>query len=85
MRNASPLWHMKGVDDKMRMPLLLLQGEEDERVALAQSRGFHRGCKSLAWDCTFVTYHRKGHIIVKRGHVVDMLERMGRFYDLHLR
>jgi len=85
MRNASPLWHMKGVDDKMRTPLLLLHGEEDERVPLAQSQGFHRGCKSLGWDCTFVTYPREGHIIMERGHVVDMLERMRRFYDLHLR
>ena len=81
-RKGSALWRMKDVD--VKMPVLLLHGDEDERVPVSQAVAFARGCRHRGVGCEMVTYPREGHLIEERGHLVDMLKRVRRFYDVHL-
>ena len=82
-RQWSAIWNMKDV--KTKTPILILHGEEDKRVPLSQAVAFHRGCLRWGWPCEFVVYPREGHLFKERKHLIDMLKRVRRFYDLHLR
>ena len=82
-RQGSAIWNMKDV--KTKTPILILHGEEDKRVPLSQAVAFHRGCLRWGWPCEFVVYPREGHLFKERNHLIDMLKRVRRFYDLHLR
>ena len=82
-RHGSPVWHMKSV----KTPVLILHGEEDPQVPLTQAIAFHRGCLRHGIPCEMVTYPREGHMIPdpsERLHMLDILKRMRRFYDLHM-
>jgi dipeptidyl aminopeptidase/acylaminoacyl peptidase len=81
-RQASPFWHIKDVRDT---PILILHGEEDPRVPVSQATSFHRGCLYHNKPCEMVIYPREGHMIEERQHYIDMLKRIRRFYDTHLR
>ena len=82
-RQGSAIWNMKDV--KTKTPILILHGEEDKRVPLTQAVAFHRGCLRWAWPCEFVVYPREEHLFKERKHIIDMLKRVRRFYDLHLK
>lgn len=45
----------------IKTPVLILHGEEDERVPVAQDVGFHRGMLAKKRECEMVTYPREGH------------------------
>ena len=80
-RNGSAIWHMETV----KTPILILHGEKDERVPLTQAIAFHRGCLHYDVPCEFVVYPREGHMMKERKHLIDMMKRIRRFCDLHLR
>ncbi|KAK4690187.1 acylaminoacyl-peptidase, partial [Lecanoromycetidae sp. Uapishka_2] len=80
-RHGSAIWYMKNV----KTPILILHGEEDERVPLSQAVAFHRGCLHYGVPCEFVTYPREKHRMEERAHVIDMLRRIRRFVDLQLK
>lgn len=80
-RHGGAIWRMENV----KTPILILHGEKDERVPLTQAVAFHRGCLHYGVPCEFVTYPREGHVIGERAHVVDMLKRIRRFVDSHLK
>lgn len=80
-RRGSPIWHMKHI----KTPILILHGEDDVRVPFSQAVAFHRGCLHHNVPCEFVAYPREGHVIKEREHLIDMLKRIRRFCDLHLR
>jgi dipeptidyl aminopeptidase/acylaminoacyl peptidase len=80
-RHGSALWTMKNV----KTPMLILHGEEDKGVPLRQAAAFHRGCLHYGVPCEFVTYPREPHRIGERAHIVDILKRIRRFVDLHLK
>jgi dipeptidyl aminopeptidase/acylaminoacyl peptidase len=84
-RHASAVWHMHKNKNGYKTPVLILHGEEDKRVPVTQAVAFHRGCLELDWPCEFVVYPREEHIILEREHLMDMLKRVRRFCDLHLR
>ena len=79
-RKGSALWRMQDV----KTPVLILHGEKDERVPVSQAVAFARWCRRYGVACEMVTYPREPHQIAERGHLVDMLKRIRRFYDLHL-
>lgn len=84
-RKGSPVWEMAWAASAGRVPpVLILHGEKDERVPVTQAWAFHRGCRRWKIGCEMVTYPREGHVLKERKHWVDMLERMGRFCDVHL-
>lgn len=80
-RHGSALWHMKDV----RTPILILHGEDDVRVPFTQAVAFHRGCLHHKIPCEMVAYPREGHMVGERAHFIDMMKRVRRFCDTHLR
>ena len=84
-RHGSAVWHMLQKKNDEKTPVLILHGEEDKRVPLTQAIAFHRGCLELDWPCEFVVYPREEHLFAERAHLVDVLKRVRRFCDLHLR
>lgn len=80
-RHGSPIWNMKNV----KTPIMILHGEKDERVPISQAVAFHRGCLHYGVPCEFVTYPREPHLFKERKHVLDMMKRVRRFCDSHLR
>ena len=80
-RHGSAIWRMKNV----KAPILILHPEDDKRVPLTQAIAFHRGCLHYGVPCEFVVYPREGHLMKERKHMIDMLKRIRRFCDLHLR
>jgi len=80
-RQGSAIWYMKNV----KTPILILHGEKDVRVPLTQAVAFHRGCLHHDVPCEMVVYPREPHGVNERNHCIDILKRVRRFYDLHLR
>ncbi|KAJ7079993.1 alpha/beta-hydrolase [Mycena belliarum] len=74
---GSPIRDVKNV----KVPLLLIHGEKDERVPVTQAIGFMRGLvreadKSVSEASTLVIYPREGHPFQERAHVEDHLTRV---------
>lgn len=57
MRERSPLWTAKRID----APVLIQQGENDERVPLGQGLMLYRRLQELGVDVTMVVYPRTAH------------------------
>jgi len=71
--------------ENCRTPILLLHGESDERVPVAQSMQFYNGVKMLGLKPEMVTYPREHHGIIERDHQIDLLLRVLDWYDIHLK
>ena len=80
-RQGSAIWHMKNV----KTPILIMHGEKDTTVPVEQAIAFHRGCLHYKITCEMVTYPQEGHRIFERYHYLDMLNRIRKFCDLHLK
>jgi dipeptidyl aminopeptidase/acylaminoacyl peptidase len=81
----SALWEFKkAAAEGVVPPMLILHGEEDERVPLEQATGFRRALDSAGLPYEMVTYPREPHDFKERKHLVDMAERVLRFVDLHI-
>ncbi|GAB7357376.1 hypothetical protein MBLNU459_g8319t1 [Dothideomycetes sp. NU459] len=84
-RRGSAIWEFAAAARQKRIcPTLVLHGKEDERVPVSQAWAWHRGCRAWGVPVDMVTYPREGHLFSERAHLVDMLERVARFCDLHL-
>ncbi|KAF7297323.1 Peptidase-S9 domain-containing protein [Mycena indigotica] len=75
--NGSPMADVKNV----KVPVLLLHGEKDQRVPLSQAIGFMRGLvrevdETVSERSQLVIYPREGHGFVERAHVEDHLTRV---------
>jgi dipeptidyl aminopeptidase/acylaminoacyl peptidase len=75
-RRLSPLGAVRGV----RTPLLVVHGERDARVPLAQSQLFHAALRQLGVPTRLVVYPREGHGIVEHDHQVDHMRRVLEWY-----
>lgn len=83
-RQDSPIWHLKSIEDKT-VPILLVHGNLDRRVPIWQSRAFRRGCLKHKIPCTLVEYPGMGHGPETNSHHADMLKRITRFLDMHMK
>ena len=57
LREHSPLWNLRPT----KTPILIQQGEADERVPLSQGTMLYRRLDELGANVTMVTYPRSGH------------------------
>ena len=71
--------------EDMMTPVLILHGENDERVPVTQAIAFRRGAQWHGWPCEMVVYPREPHDVGERVHILDMLRRVRRFLDVQLR
>jgi dipeptidyl aminopeptidase/acylaminoacyl peptidase len=53
-------------------PMLILHGEQDERVPTEQAKGMRRALVDAGLEFEYVTYPREGHIFQEKRHLVDM-------------
>jgi len=63
---------------------LVLHGEQDRRVPLAQGLGLYRGLQLLGKDAQMVIYPRESHWISEFEHQRDMQRRVLAWFDAHL-
>jgi dipeptidyl aminopeptidase/acylaminoacyl peptidase len=68
----------------VKTPTLILHGEEDERVSVAESIQLYVALRSLGIETQLVTYPREGHRIEERKHQLDLLRRMAGWFERFL-
>jgi dipeptidyl aminopeptidase/acylaminoacyl peptidase len=68
-----------------KTPSLVLHGEADERVPVAQGWEFYNGLKMLGVPTEMVVYPREHHSFKERAHQVDLLTRILAWYDKYLK
>jgi dipeptidyl aminopeptidase/acylaminoacyl peptidase len=71
--------------DRVRTPVLILHGEQDQRVPVSQARFFARGLREYGTTYELVVYPRQRHSIAERRHQLDALCRMRSWFDRWLR
>jgi dipeptidyl aminopeptidase/acylaminoacyl peptidase len=65
-------------------PLLILHGDTDLVVPLANAEGFRKGLRMHGLPFEYVVYPGEGHEFAEQGNWVDMLLRIGRWCDTYL-
>ena len=76
----SAIRHVK----KVKSPVLIMHGEEDDRVPISQAIEFYQALRDLGKDVTFVKYPREGHGIREPRHQMDRLRRYLYFFANHV-
>jgi dipeptidyl aminopeptidase/acylaminoacyl peptidase len=62
-------------------PTLIVHGESDERVHVTQGAEMYRALKTLDVPVEFVRYPREPHGFKERNHQIDLLKRIGKWYE----
>ncbi|MFN8497273.1 MAG: S9 family peptidase [Anaerolineae bacterium] len=65
-------------------PTLILHGQNDTDVPVAQAHELYRGLRSLGVETQLVTYPREPHGLQERLHLRDMTERIVEWFRTHL-
>ncbi|HEV7921970.1 MAG TPA: S9 family peptidase [Thermoanaerobaculia bacterium] len=66
-------------------PTLLIHGENDNDVPIAEAEQFYVALKDVGVETVFVRYPREGHGIREPKHVIDWLDRSIAWYEAHFR
>ncbi len=64
-------------------PTLLLHGENDNDVPIAEAEKFYIGLRDVGTEAVMVRYPREGHGLREPKHVVDSIDRSIRWYEKH--
>ena len=80
-RERSPLT----LADKITRPLLILQGDKDDVVPLAQSEMIYKTLQSKGREVEMKVYEGEGHGWRRLATVMDELERVDKFLRRHVR
>jgi dipeptidyl aminopeptidase/acylaminoacyl peptidase len=75
----SPIRHVKDVNT----PTLLLHGENDNDVPIAESEQFYIALKDVGVSTVLVRYPREGHGLRETKHVADAIDRSLAWYRTH--
>lgn len=78
---SSPLTFAKNVTT----PTLILHGEADPCVPVAQAYAFYRALRERNVPVECVIYPREGHGVVEYDHFCDVVERMLRWFEKYVR
>ncbi len=62
-------------------PTLIVHGEADDRVHVTQGAEMYRALKSLEIPVSFVRYPREPHGFKERNHQIDLLTRIGDWFE----
>lgn len=68
---------------KVKTPTMLVHGENDNDVPIAEAEQFYIGLKDAGVETVLVRYPREGHGLREPRHVVDLMERSARWYERH--
>ncbi|HXW56976.1 MAG TPA: S9 family peptidase [Candidatus Cybelea sp.] len=64
-------------------PILLLHGENDNDVPIAEAEQFFIALKDVGTETVFVRYPREGHGLSETKHVIDSIDRSIAWYEKH--
>jgi dipeptidyl aminopeptidase/acylaminoacyl peptidase len=64
-------------------PTLILHGENDNDVPIAEAEQFFIGLKDVGTETVFVRYPREGHGLSEVKHVIDSIDRSIDWYEKH--
>jgi dipeptidyl aminopeptidase/acylaminoacyl peptidase len=78
---SAPLTFIKNVST----PTLILVGDSDGECPTPQSYEFWHALKTLGVETELVVYEHEGHMFVQPPHVRDVIQRMGDWFDAHLK
>ena len=67
----------------VKTPVMLMHGENDNDVPVAESEQFYMGLKDSGTETVMVRYPREGHGIREPKHIVDMIDRSIAWYEKH--
>ncbi|MEP6938099.1 MAG: S9 family peptidase [Chthoniobacterales bacterium] len=79
-RTVSPIYHV----DKIRAPLLIGQGKNDARVAIATSDAMVAALRKAEREVTYVVYPDEGHGFERPENKIDFYGRVEEFLAKHL-
>lgn len=79
-RKISPFYHL----DKMKAPLLLVQGSNDVRVPQFDTDRMVAALREKKKDVEYVVYPDEGHSILKLSNRADFFERIELFLEKHM-
>jgi dipeptidyl aminopeptidase/acylaminoacyl peptidase len=68
---------------QVKTPVMLLHGENDNDVCIAESEQFYIGLKDAGVETVMVRYPREGHGLRETKHVVDSIDRSMAWYRKH--
>lgn len=66
---------------QVKTPVMLLHGENDNDVCIAESEQFYIALKDVGVDAVMVRYPREGHGLRESKHIVDSIDRSIRWYE----
>jgi dipeptidyl aminopeptidase/acylaminoacyl peptidase len=69
----------------VKTPVMLMHGENDNDVPIAESEQFYIGLKDAGVETVMVRYPREGHGLREPKHTVDMIDRSIAWYEKHFR
>jgi len=64
-------------------PTMLLHGENDNDVPIAEAEQFFIALKDVGTEAVFVRYPREGHGLGEVGHIIDSINRSIAWYEKH--
>lgn len=68
---------------KVKTPVMLMHGENDSDVPIAESEQFFIALKDVGVETVMVRYPREGHGLREPGHIVDSIDRAIVWYEMH--
>jgi dipeptidyl aminopeptidase/acylaminoacyl peptidase len=68
-----------------RTPTMLMHGENDPDVPIAEAEQFYIALKDVGVDAVMVRYPREGHGIRESKHVMDWIDRSMRWYEKYFK
>jgi dipeptidyl aminopeptidase/acylaminoacyl peptidase len=66
---------------KVKTPTLLVHGENDNDVPIAEAEQFYIALKDVGVETAFVRYPREGHGLAEPKHIVDLMDRSLAWYE----
>ncbi len=67
--------------DRVKTPTLLVHGENDNDVPIAEAEQFYVALKDVGVETVMLRYPREGHGLRETGHLVDVLNRSIAWYE----
>jgi dipeptidyl aminopeptidase/acylaminoacyl peptidase len=80
-RARSPIQYIRQV----KTPTLILHGQEDHDVPLPQAYEMYVALKAMNVETQLVSYPRENHPILEREHQIDLVTRVGEWFDRYLK
>ena len=68
---------------KVKTPTMLIHGENDNDVPIAESEQFYIALRDVGVEAVFVRYPREGHGLAEPKHAVDLMDRSTAWYEKH--